>query len=144
MVSAMAGTYHPWRLLRSLAALTIDTDADLPPGILGDLHDGHIRIRRGLSQTQRRMVLSHELAHYLRGALDPIDPVLRAREEAAVDALAACSLIPIVDALRWTRSPAEAAGELWVDVPMLNARLDALSESERALLDAIADDDAAA
>lgn len=141
-------TWHPWRVLRPLAHLTVDTDADLPRGRAGDIRGNLIRLRRGLSQAQRRSTLSHELGHHKRGVIEHIDPRLAAREERAVDAWAARRLIPLpmlADVLRWTDCLDEAAWECWVDRHTVCVRLATLTPAERDLLARLlADDERAA
>jgi rubredoxin len=78
---------------------------------------------RDMHQDERRSSLSHELVHDER-RIYPTDPVLRAKEEIAVERIAARRLIELgrlVDLLCWTRHADEVAEELWVDMPMLVA-----------------------
>ena len=102
-----------------------------------------ISLRHGLSQVKRRCVLAHELVHDERGDVALTEPALNARQELIVERTAARRLIPLhalLDALRWTGHVDEAAEELLVDVTTLRARLDCLTEEERAVLDALQDD----
>lgn len=122
--------YHPWRALRAFAQVEL-TWAPLPVGILA-LTDGASRIWMDPRQRQakRRSTLAHELAHIDLGHTSGCT----AREDAAADQLAARRLITLdalADALAWSRSPEEAAEELWVDVATLRTRLEHLHPSER-------------
>lgn len=134
--------YHPWRELRARPHLTLHFAIGGPARLLGCIrHDGIIELADGQLQAARRCTICHELVHDER-RIYPLDPVLRAREERTVERIAARRLIPLAqlaDVLRWAHCIDEAAAELWVDVPMLQARLDALSPAERALLQAVAD-----
>lgn len=71
----------------------------------------------------------------------PDDPHLRLREERAVRVEAARRLIdlPRIRAAQWSRWPAELAEECWVDLPTLQARLDHLTTTERAAIEAALD-----
>ncbi len=109
---------------------------DLGPDRLGETwHQvSTIVLAPDLTQAERRSTLTHELVHLERG---PVPPALRAREERAVDAEAACRLITLeqlADALVWSFDDHELAEELWVDVATVRARLAALGEEETALL----------
>ncbi|WP_018177447.1 hypothetical protein [Jongsikchunia kroppenstedtii] len=69
----------------------------------------------------RRSTIAHELVNDERRVF-PIDAHLRAREETAVEQIAARRLIALeqlAEAMRWPRNGAEATDELWGDVPML-------------------------
>ncbi|MGW2096079.1 hypothetical protein, partial [Promicromonospora sukumoe] len=88
----------------------------------------------------RRSVLAHECTHVERGII-PVDEVLLAREERAVDGIAARRLISIerlIDALRWCRgvTGAELADEVWTDQHTLAVRIANLTADERAQIDA--------
>lgn len=134
--------YHPWREARRREHLTIDF-ARLPDSRRGCIRDGRVTISTADTQAQRRSTLAHELVHDERQVF-PRDRVLRAREEQAVERIAARRLIQLeqlADTLRWTREPREAAAELWVDVPMLVAFVRSLTDEERRWLDErLADD----
>lgn len=126
---------HPWRRLRDLADWLIAW-AHLPGDLVGLTHYEArvIILDRRLTQAERRSTLAHELEHVRRGPM-PADPVLAAREEEAVNRAAARCMVDIVhlgDALAWTVDLDEAAEELWVDRPTLEARLRSLHPSERA------------
>lgn len=69
----------------------------------------------------------------------PTDPVLAAREELDIERTIAPRMIPepeLVGIAHWTTSRVEAADELWVDVPTLEARLHDLEPDERAPIEA--------
>lgn len=124
--------YHPWREARRREHLTIDF-ARLPDSRRGCIRDGRVTINTADDQAQRRCTITHELVHDERQVF-PRDRVLRAREEATVERIAARRLImleQLADTLRWTREPREAAAELWVDVPMLVAFIRSLTDEER-------------
>lgn len=128
---------HPWRRLRGLPHWDL-VWCDLPVGMLGwtDHAGQRILMQRGQTQAQRRSTLCHELEHIERGVRFH-GPVLRAREELFVERAAARRLISIEalgEALAWAHTPAEAADELWVDEPLLMARLRHLHPAERQYL----------
>ena len=124
--------YHPWREARSREHLRIEFTR-LPDGRRGCIRGNQVTINTADDQAQRRCTITHELVHDERQVF-PRDRVLRAREEATVERIAARRLImleQLVDTLRWTREPREAAAELWVDVPMLVAFVRSLTDEER-------------
>jgi len=107
----------------------------LPPGLMGSTCHRRrvVTLDLRLSQAERRCTIAHELEHVARGPA-PDDPVLRAREEAAIDRAVSRRLIPLdrlVEAAAWSRCSAEMADELWVDRPTLQARLGTLDDEER-------------
>lgn len=127
--------YHPWRQLQRHKQVTVETRADLPPGIDGFTDGARIWLRRGLTQAQRRSVLAHELVHIERGTQNVDD-----REEALVDSIAARRLVTFLDlhdALRWTqgRVDGETADWCWVDLRTIEARIDSLTDEERSILE---------
>lgn len=129
--------HHPWRALRALTGWTLHW-ADLgDPDLLGvtDYQARTITLASGMTQAQRRSTIAHEVAHVERG---PVPAHLEAREEVAVDVLAARRLITLemlADGLRWARSVHELAEELWVDEAMVEVRLRHLHPSERHFLE---------
>lgn len=130
-------TYHPWRDARDREHLTIRFVDDLPLGVRGHLDGNTIAVDRHQLQDERRSTIAHELVHDERRVF-PCDPTLRAREEITVERIAARRLIALerlVDVLRWTRHTDEVADELWVDVPMLIALVQSLTDDERAWID---------
>lgn len=132
------GTYDPWRDLSSRAYLRVEF-VDTPTGRRGVIDGNTILIDQHQLQTERRCTVAHELVHDERRVF-PVDPVMRAREETLVEATAARRLIAmpdLVDALRAcsTRLAHELAEHLWVDPPMLEARMSALDPLEVAELE---------
>lgn len=118
--------FHPWRVLRHLQHVVVEWVRPHP--LVPAATDGERRIWMDprLSQVERRCVLAHELVHIEMGH--------RGCQPAAVERLvrveAACRLIRwdhLVDALRWSRSLAELADELWVTEMVVIDRLEHLS-----------------
>ncbi len=131
-------TTHPWHALREMpdVELRFTTDDELLQGADSWWYPERrlIVMDARLRQVSRRCALAHELAHIVRE--DGLCQTSRqeSRQERAADRLAARWLIDLdqlTDALRWTRSPAEAAEELWVTLHLLRARLDGLHPAER-------------
>ena len=125
--------HDPWHEFRSLSDWALQW-ARLPAGLLGvtDFRARTVTLDQRLLQAERRCTVAHEVEHIRLGPV-PADPVLAAREEAAIDRAVARKLIGIGDlgdALAWTSSLAEAAQELWVDEDTLSARLRHLHPSE--------------
>lgn len=123
--------YHPWRTLREhWAHVELKHTDDLPAGRLGDTNGvDEIRMRRRLLQVDRRCVLAHELVHLEHGDGGTCTPAV----EAAVTLEAARRLIPwerLLAAVRWAMSEQELADELWVTLPILRARTEALHAEE--------------
>lgn len=128
--------YHPWREARKRAHLNIEFQ-QLVDGRRGCLRGDDITINTSDDQAQRRCTVAHELVHDERRVF-PRDRVLRAREETTVERIAARRLIQLdalVDALLWSRDARETAAELWVDVPMLIALVQSLTDRERDWID---------
>ncbi len=130
---------HPWRALRDDHPEWTLAWADLPDGEMGwtDWTTCTVTLSRSLrSQAERRCTIAHEVAHVRRGPV-PDDPVLVAREEAAIEQLVARRLIglhELGEALAWSRQPSEVADCLWVDEQTLQVRLAHLHPSEAAAL----------
>lgn len=129
----LGGMDHPWRRLRALTDWLLGW-AELPDGYAGVTDFAHktIWLDHRLSQASRRSVLAHELEHVERRIVAR-DPVLRAREEEAVNRAAARRLISIRqlgEALAWTMDLDEVAAECWVDRATLEARLRGLHPAE--------------
>lgn len=128
--------HHPWRAFRELVDWTL-LWAPLPTGTWGvtDFEAKTVTLKDDLNQVERRCTIAHETQHVLRGS---VSAAMEAREEEQVDRNAARLLLPDVhvvgEALAWAHSLDEAADELWVDVPTLEARLRSLHPSERAYL----------
>lgn len=128
--------YHPWERLRELAHLQLRWVDRLPDGDLGlCIHEHRLLVMsRRQTQAERRCTLAHELVHVDRG---PAPAGRQELEETIVERIAARQLIDIRklgEALAWSSEPATVAEELWVDEPMLRARLDGLHPAERAYL----------
>jgi len=107
---------------------------DLTDGNAGetDFDTNTIRLQRGMLQAERRCTVAHEGFHADRGPVCD-DPVLIAREEAAIDQDVARHLIGIRElgeALAWSRDLDEVAEELWVDRHTLDVRLAHLHPAE--------------
>jgi hypothetical protein len=125
--------HDPWREFRTFTDWALEW-ARLPADLLGltDFRTRTVILDERLLQAERRCTLAHELEHIRRGPV-PADPVLAAREEAAIDRAVARKLIGIGelgDALAWASGLAEAAQELWVDEDTLSARLRHLCPAE--------------
>lgn len=93
-----------------------------------------IVLHPGLTSSELRCVLAHEIVHAERG---PFPEWARAREERIVDAEAARRLInldDLADALAWAAHPGEVAELLDVDHHALRARIEGLTQQERAEL----------
>lgn len=126
--------HNPWRTFGRT-----HPDWEVRFGTLPDGVDGYtdtavrmIVIDRRLNQAERRSTLAHEAIHAARLDLDCSE-----EDETAVEQMAARILIPLdrlIDAILWTSNPAEGAEELWVDLPMLQCRIDHLHPSERATI----------
>lgn len=128
--------YHPWREARRRTHLVIDL-VELPDDHRGCITGDRISIGIDDPQASRRCTLAHELVHDER-RIYPRDRVLRAREELTVERIAARRLIALdrlVDAICWSRRTEDVADELWVDVPMLVALVQSLTDGERAWID---------
>lgn len=97
------------------------------------LTDGYSRIEidRRLSQTGRRCALDHELAHIDLGHVGGCS----SRQEAAARRLSSRRLVPLpalTAALAYTTNLDYAAWDLWVTRDVLDDRLAALTDAERA------------
>lgn len=128
--------YHPWRRLRELADIQLRWVDGLPDGDLGLCSHEHrlLVMSRRQTQAERRCTLEHELGHLERG---PVPAHMVEREEVVVEREAARRLIDIRklgEAMAWSTDAATVAEELWVDEPMLKARLEGLHPAERAYL----------
>ncbi|MDO5496196.1 MAG: ImmA/IrrE family metallo-endopeptidase [bacterium] len=122
--------FHPWRALRRMPAIDVWW-GHLPSGAVGATDGEVIYLDSRQSQAQRRSTLTHELVHVERGHRGCQPEII----ERDVQREAARRLIPmplLLDKLSWTEDLAELASECWVDRPTLMARLDSLTEAERA------------
>ncbi len=111
-------------------------DADLPAGILG-YTDGTttIWLDRYLTAVDRRVVLEHELIHYIRGHRGHCIAVI----EREIDREVATGLIHLHDlgeAAAWSEHLVVIAEELDVMPETVEHRLHALTPGERAALEA--------
>ncbi|MGE2733791.1 ImmA/IrrE family metallo-endopeptidase [Mycolicibacterium vaccae] len=132
------GKYDPWGDLSQRTYLTVEF-VDLPNHRRGVICGDVIMIDRHQLQVERRCTLAHELVHDERRVY-PAVPALRAREETLVERTAARRLIELpdlLDALRAcsSRHAHDLADELWVDPPMLAARMQSLDPIEVAELE---------
>lgn len=117
-------------------------NTELPEQVRGvyDVATHTVWLERRLTQRERRCTLEHELVHAERGDAPLADPVANAKQEQLVHREAARRLIPVehlADALRWAIEARELAECLDVDLPTLQARLDALNTAEREHLEQI-------
>lgn len=129
---------HPWRRFRAKEGWTLIWST-LPDGLKGFTdHTTHtVLLDKDLQQTDRRCTICHELAHIERGPV-PSDPILKAREESAVERQAARELIDLdalLDALKWAHNVPEAADVLWVSDDVLKVRMEHLQPDERAWIE---------
>lgn len=131
----MQSTYNPWHDLANRAHITVRWVDKGGRGCI-NFADRTITLRRSMTYEERRSVVAHELIHDERGA---VPRWMEPREERAVRHAASCRLITIdhlAHVLSWTTFPAEAAAELGVDAPTLQARLINLTDGERTRLSA--------
>lgn len=131
----VCGMYHPWQHAKSLG-LTIAFVPGLRPR--GTYRDGHVQIREGLSQRERRCALAHEIVHHERGDDGAACSAWHLRKlERVVHLTAARRLLPLSAILdvQWEPDPAEA---LWVDDYTLTLRLQHLTPAEQAELGSVA------
>lgn len=129
--------YHPWRQLRDLPSWDL-VWCELPGDVLAvtEFRSRQVLVDPRLLQAERRSTIAHELVHIERGPT-LARPWWEAREERVVDQIAARRLISVRalgEALAWSEHMCEVAEELWVDEAMVRARLEALTEGERAYL----------
>lgn len=130
--------FHPWRELREKPEIGVSFD-HLPEGIAAFTDGQHVWMTKGMQQTERRCVITHELVHISMGhdrcqttAAEIVVRVETARKLISLTALAA--------ALRWSRHPSEIADELWVTEEVLTDRLDYLTTAELSVLNQINED----
>lgn len=122
---------HPWQdLATRWRHVRVDHVDELPTGLLAVTDgDSQIWMRRRLLQAERRCALAHEIIHLERGDTGPCTAAV----EAEVNREVARRLIPmwgLVEAVKWTQDEAELADELWVTVPILQARWETLRADE--------------
>lgn len=121
----------------------IETDR-LPGRVLGcvDHVKGIIWLARGLSEVERRCTLAFELGQLEQGPT-PVDPFLAAAHQRSAEDWATRMLIPaecLFSGFRLSRELPVIAAFLQVDLPMLRARMRAMTDEEQdAAMAAIAD-----
>lgn len=126
--------WSPWRHLRTHHPDVKVFEAELPDDMLAwvDFDRRMIFLDCRLSKAEQRSSLAHEIGHLERGSL--CDPSREAQEEKAVEEWAARRLIDaaaLARAFAWSCRLDEVAEELWVDVPMVRARLRSLTDAEQ-------------
>lgn len=129
--------HHPWRAFSALTDWTLII-GDLPHGQHGEAcyRSRTVTLRSDLLQVERRVTICHEVRHIMRGPT-PVEPVMRAREEAVVQEETARLLIDmhaLGEAMAWSEDPHEIADELQVTVECLWTRMETLQFRERAYL----------
>ncbi|AUM17401.1 hypothetical protein KI427_16815 [Rhodococcus ruber] len=127
--------WHPWRYIRDHHPHLRVHFVDPAEGSAGHVTRRGIEIDKTCNQAERRSTLTHELTHYERGPV-PDHPYFGPREERVVERLTARQLIELdhlVDALLWTRGRVndDTAEELWVDLEVLETRIQHLTPRER-------------
>ena len=130
-------TFNPWRWLRSQPDVTLEWVPSLPEVSRYYPDDEAVLMRTGLDQVTRRCSIAHELAHRELGHRRCKSRFTHARQEREAEFYAARMMVDIealVVVMPWATCLEEAAEELWVDVPMLEARLSRLSVDEQAAL----------
>ena len=130
--------YQPWRALRHLPHVYIAWSS----AVARERGDGTtITLNPLMTQAERRSTLAHELVHLERGA---VPGHLRAREEILVEAISARRLVDLddlADAIVWHDGIAHSgmADDLWVDRAILVARIQSLTDEERAYIEQAVD-----
>lgn len=132
-------TVNPWRILRGAWPMTQEW-AELPAGERGRLYPklSVILLDRRLGQAELRCTLAHDLAHWILDHDTCHDRRSRHRFERQAEAFAARWLVDIeayVRAMRWGANDGEVAEELWVDVPMLTAWRECMTDEERSYVE---------
>lgn len=124
---------HLWGTLGETLSRWTLARGDLPPGVWGltEFDEHRVVIADGLTNTESRCTLAHELVHVERG---PAPVWWVAQEEERVSRIAARRLLPdieaVADAIVWARWDLEqAADELDVDVDTLQWRLRCLDDA---------------
>ena len=108
----------------------------LEDGCLGawDPETGTIWLAHGLTQTERRSTLAHEMVHAERGDEPCGYELADHKQERSVDRIASRRLIQLehlAEALAWAQDEWEVAEALWVDVDTVRTRIEHLTEDER-------------
>lgn len=105
----------------------------LPEGTAGLTNGQHIWLAKGMQQTERRCVMTHELVHIDLGHYRCQTPA----SELAVRVETARKLISfeaLTSALKWSNHPGELAEDLWVTEEVLIDRIEYLTTAERRAL----------
>lgn len=126
--------FHPWRRVRDTPEMNVEYSDTEVVGCYS-FRTQTATLATEQLQAERRCAINHEWWHHKRG---PFPEAARAREEKIIEILSARELISIFDlgeAMAWTSDMSEVADELWVDLPCLWARLEALTLQERKYLD---------
>jgi len=137
--------YDPWHALDDLPEVTVLWRHQKPCGLYYH-HERMISLRVGLTAAQERCTLTHELVHAERGDFGVPEATLDARQELLVEREAARRLISLqalAEAVAWSCHPGEIAEALHVDLGTLRARLEALTDDERRVLDGASTEHAA-
>jgi hypothetical protein len=125
---------HPWRAIRNRPEITVQWKR--MPGRLGEWCErtATMTLNPDQSQRQRRCTAAHELVHAERGHVGPCSGAV----ERQVHAEAARRLITeeaLVDALLWSQDEHDLAEQIWCDVATVRARLDGLTDVEKARIE---------
>jgi hypothetical protein len=121
--------FHPWRMLREMAHVTLRWHDG---GHLGWCRHStqEVSIQNRLTQAERRSTICHEILHLQRG---PGICGYSDDEEKLIDRDAARLLIDIHDlgkAMQWSSNYDEMAIDLWVDRATVQTRMDNLHPAE--------------
>ena len=125
--------WHPWRHARDhYPHITIDCHHVFYGDKMGETSGNSMRLRRGMSQAERRCTATHEIVHIERRGIEHPNPE---KEERIVELEAARRLITLqelIDAFVWLRhpTPTELAEHCWVDGTTLLCRMDNLDPIE--------------
>ncbi len=138
----MSERYSPWAHVQGLGDVVVAYDDLEHADAYWEPEQRVILLDRHLNQRERRACLAHELAHVDRGdegcGDGPDGGRLLVRQERAATQLAARRLIgldELADALAWSLDADEAAELLHVDERTARARLDGLTDAEKAYID---------
>lgn len=134
----MVELVDPYAVLLEHPDITLVRE-DLPRGQRGRWYPQYrvIMVDRGLTAAEERVTVTHELIHALRADEHLPDAWFAGRQEQFCHSTVARLLIPLerlAAALQWGRDEQEYADELGVDVETINARIDGLTDTERAFL----------
>lgn len=111
--------------------------ADLPAGERGRLYPtlSVILLDRRLGQAELRCTLAHDLAHWILDHDTCTDRRSGSRTEREAEHFAARWLVDLeqyVRAMRWGVNDHEIADELWIDLDLLTAWRECMTDEERA------------